>query len=499
MQAFLILGNQLFPPKHLKPFAKHQFFMCEDYELANARDNHKTKVAIFLSAMRHYRDSICANGYNVTYYELSAKDTRPYLQKLRDFLVSKKIKNISFFEIEDKQMEQSVMQICQQLKISIDQIPSPMFLCSREQFRTYLRSKPRPMMKTFYEWQRRRLNIFMEGNKPHNGKFSFDAENRKKLPKNYQTPSQIQFIPDQIDEEVTKLVRKKFTANAGEANLSNFPTTRASALKLMHFFIEKKLDEFGPYQDAIATDDSFLNHSLLSTSMNMGLITPQEVIDAIIIESQKRDISYASLEGFVRQIIGWREFVRGIYQEYSQQMQSTNFWNHHRSFSQEWYSGETGLPPLDDAILRANRTGYSHHIERLMILANLMNLCEIHPQQVHDWFMGMYVDSDRWVMCANVYGMGLMSDGGLFATKPYISGSNYILKMSHYKKGDWCDIWDGLFWRFIGNKHEFFEKNPRMRMMIRSLEKMQDSRRRQIFSAAETFLEKVTITAAPPY
>ena len=186
--------------------------------------------------------------------------------------------------------------------------------------------------------------------------------------------------------------------------------------------------------------------------------------------------------------MGWREFVRGVYQNFSDVQESKNFFNHHSLLTSHWYEGTTGLPPVDDAIMKAQDFGYRHHIERLMILSNIMLLCEFHPQEVHRWFMEMFVDSADWVMGPNVYGMGQFSDGGVFATKPYISGSNYILKMSDYKKGEWCDVWDGLFWRFIGKHRDFFAKQYRLSFMVVTLDKMEAKKKTRLLAAAEEFL-----------
>ena len=223
--------------------------------------------------------------------------------------------------------------------------------------------------------------------------------------------------------------------------------------------------------------------------VNAGLLTPEEVVNEAIKAMEKNpDIPLSSVEGFVRQVMGWREFVRGIYQNFSDVEEQKNFFNHKRKLTHHWYDGTTGLPPVDDAIKKANEFGYCHHIERLMVLSNIMLLSELHPHEVHKWFMELFVDSADWVMGPNVYGMGQFSDGGIFATKPYISGSNYILKMSDYKKGDWCDVWDGLFWRFIGNHAAFFSKNPRMNMMVKLLEKMDPAKKKKLLAAAENFI-----------
>ncbi|MEM9404223.1 MAG: FAD-binding domain-containing protein, partial [Pseudomonadota bacterium] len=200
----------------------------------------------------------------------------------------------------------------------------------------------------------------------------------------------------------------------------------------------------------------------------------------------------SSLEGFVRQIIGWREFIRGIYRHFDDKQSSTNYWGHERELTDAWYTGETGIPPLDDTIRTALDLGWTHHIPRLMVAANLMTLCEIRPESAWRWFMEMYVDSSEWVMGPNVFGMGLFSDGGIFATKPYICGSNYLLKMSDYPRGGWCDVVDGLYWRFIDKRRDFFTSQPRLALMTRALDRLKDERRDRIFAAAETFLGDFT-------
>ena len=231
-------------------------------------------------------------------------------------------------------------------------------------------------------------------------------------------------------------------------------------------------------------------HSLLSPYLNMGLLTPDEVVDQVVAAADEMPIQ--SVEGFVRQVIGWREFVRGVYREFGDRQEKANFWSHERELTTAWYAGETGIPPLDDVILSVQELGWAHHIPRLMILGNLMTLCEIRPQSAHRWFMEMFVDSSEWVMGPNVYGMGLFSDGGIFATKPYICGSNYLLKMSDYKKGDWCETVDGLYWRFIDKHRDFFAGNPRLALMPRALDRLDEERRKRIFAAAQEFIDTHT-------
>ena len=219
------------------------------------------------------------------------------------------------------------------------------------------------------------------------------------------------------------------------------------------------------------------------------MITPEIIIQKILEFHKKHKIRMNSLEGYIRQIIGWREFMRGIYQGYSNEMETKNFFKHERKMKKSWYEGTTGLPPLDHAIKNAVNHGWSHHIERLMILSNIMNLCEVKPTIVYKWFMEMFVDSSDWVMVPNVYGMGLFSDGGIFATKPYICGSSYFMKMMDFKKGEWCNTMDGLYWRFIDRNRKFFLKNPRLSMMVYVFDKMKDERKKMILSEADKFIK----------
>ena len=226
--------------------------------------------------------------------------------------------------------------------------------------------------------------------------------------------------------------------------------------------------------------------------MNLGLITPDIIIKESLAFAKTNRVPINSLEGYVRQVIGWREFMRGIYQNYEDKLLQGNFFKHTRKLKASWYEGTTGIVPLDHSIKNCLTYGYTHHIERLMVICNIMNLSGIYPLEVYKWFMEMYVDSSDWVMAPNVMGMGLFSDGGIFATKPYICGSSYILKMSDHPKGDWCEVMDGLYWRFIDTHKAFFLKNYRLAMMAKLLEKMDVNRKQRIFAKADQFIQEHT-------
>ena len=294
-------------------------------------------------------------------------------------------------------------------------------------------------MKTFYEQQRRKLNLLIENNQPIGGKFSFDKENRKKTPKDLILPNIPKGTNSLYLEEVKKLVTKKFSDHIGDIDHCWFPTSRKEAHDWCNNFIEHRLNLFGDYEDAIDTRCDFLFHSAMSPIINCGLITPLEIIDKVRKVQDK--IPLNSLEGFIRQIIGWREFIRGIYQNYDHIQEKSNFFNHTNQLTSAWYSGSTTIIPLDHAIQQVMKLGYTHHINRLMVIGNMMLMCKIHPKESYRWFMECFIDSSDWVMGPNVYGMSQFSDGGIFATKPYLCGSNYIRKMSHFKKAIGATIW----------------------------------------------------------
>ena len=286
-----------------------------------------------------------------------------------------------------------------------------------------------------------------------------------------------------------KYVTKNFSENYGNIDDFIYPINFEESEKWLQDFLKNRFEKFGVYEDAIVAKENFLQHSILSPMINIGLLTPQHVIDAALDYATKNNISLNSVEGFVRQIIGWREFIRIVYEREGGKQRTTNYWGFERKIPASFWSGNTGIEPIDNTIKKLLKTGYNHHIERLMLLGNFMLLCEFNPDETYKWFMEMYVDSYDWVMVPNVYGMVQFADGGLMTTKPYISGSNYVLKMSDYKKGKWGEIWDGLFWRFMHVHRSFFLKNPRLGMLVNMFDKMPEEKQKNHLRNAEKFLE----------
>ncbi len=483
---FLILGNQLFPQKHLRKHKYSTFFMCESFDLCTFQKHHKLKLILFLSSMRSYADELKKNKFKVNYIDLSKDFKISYEKKLENFIKKNKYKELISFEIEDKFFEKKIITLCIKNKIKLTFIQSPMFLNSRDEFKNYLSKTKKPFMANFYKIARIKTDILMENNKPKGGKWSFDEDNRKKLPKVIKIPEMITARETKHTKVLKKQINKIFKNHPGEVNNFWLPTTYDDAVKWLDYFIIKKFNLFGDYEDAVDINNNFLFHSALSPMINLGLLTPELIIERV--KKVENKIKINSYEGYIRQIIGWREFIRGIYQNYDQQLEENNFFKHKNSLTNKWYDGTTGLDPLDHSIKNAQKYGYTHHIERLMVLCNIMNLCEIKPNEVYKWFMEMFVDSSDWVMSPNVYGMGLFSDGGIFSTKPYICGSSYFMKMMNFKKGNWNDIMDGLYWRFINKNRKFFQSNPRLNMMVNIYDKMNKERKNHIIKKANQFI-----------
>lgn len=270
-------------------------------------------------------------------------------------------------------------------------------------------------------------------------------------------------------------------------NSFNYPTTHTQAKKTLNDFLEKRLQFFGDYEDAIVQKNSVLFHSCLSPLLNIGILTPNQVITETMKYAKKHKISLNSLEGFLRQVIGWREFIRGAYHTIGEKERKSNFFRHTKKLPKSFYEATTGILPVDQTIRKLQEGAYLHHIERLMILGNFFLLCEIAPDEVYRWFMELFIDAYDWVMVPNIYGMSQYADGGMMTTKPYFSSSNYILKMSDYPKGDWCEIWDALFWRFIAKHKKFFAKQPRLSVLC----KIADKKNRDLSPIAETFLKEL--------
>lgn len=497
-EIFLIFGDNLFPISYFEKHKKLTFLMIEGPDLFNHFNYHKLRLAFLQSASRHKYIELKEQGFDIERIYLSDESlSASYCDRLRSYCLKNKIKKIHSFGKEDKFFHHAIVDLCRVMSVDYITYNSPLFLNSHDDFKQYLLKHKRPFMKFFYEESRRRFNVLVDKEKkPVGGKWSFDEDNRHKLKKNTIVPKINFTAVDSITLEVIQEINKLYADHPGELSELGedfyFPVTRNDAISWLEQFFQYRLHSFGEFEDAISKEHDFIFHSVLSPLLNVGLLTPSEVINKSLNYAKLNKVPINSLEGFVRQILGWREFIRGIYHNFSEVQERNNFFNHNRKLTSAWYEGTTGIDPLDHVIKKVMRLGYLHHIERLMILSNLMLLCEINPTEVHRWFNEMFVDSMDWVMGPNVYGMGQFSDGGIFATKPYISGSNYILKMSDFKEGEWTKEVDALYWSFIFKNRDFFLSNPRLSMMVRILDKMDNEKRNAHLVLGDLVRKRIT-------
>jgi deoxyribodipyrimidine photolyase-related protein len=482
----LILSHQLF---FEHPIVKHgvdRIVMVEESLLFNQFRFHKIKLAFHRASMKAYFDQLDTRKEYV-----SAQDHLSDIRKLIHHLADQGVNNIVVVDPTDNYLERRISQSCQQNNLELTVLDSPLFMNSRPELESFFASKTKKFFQTsWYIEQRKKREILIVDVEPTGGKWSFDQENRKKYPKSQTPPPIPVVIENEYTREATAYVNKYYPKNPGTLErFPLFPSDRLSALEWLDQFFNLRFHGFGPYEDAIVKSEVFLHHSVLTPMLNVGLITPNEVIDRALSYAKNHNIPINSLEGFVRQIVGWREFIRGLYEHVGTKQRTKNFWGFNRPIPSSFYDGTTGIEPLDDTIKKVLNHSYCHHIERLMILGNFMLLCEFDPDEVYRWFMELFIDAYDWVMVPNVYGMSQFADGGLMATKPYISGSNYILKMSNYKKGNWQKTWDGLFWRFMDKHRDFFLSNPRLGMLVRTFDKMDADKRTAHLEAAETYLK----------
>ncbi len=448
---------------------------------------HAKKLILHRASMKRWAEG----KKNLTYLELPEKPIRGDLF-LSDHLPNG-LKTLVCVDPVDYLLERRLRRLADRKGLTLEILPSPMFLTPNDWMKSIMDGMKKPFMKSFYEAQRRRMGLLLEpAGSPVGGKWSFDADNRKKLPKKQPVPEPYAPPPHRDVAAAKSWVAERFPNALGMQQNFTFPTSRQEALQAMSLFFEERFELFGDYEDAISSRSRVIFHSVLTPALNLGLITPDEVVEGAL-EASKRnpDLPLNSLEGFIRQIIGWREFMRIIYLRHGTMERKENFWGFKREMPSAFYDGTTGIEPVDHAIQVLLEDGYLHHIERLMVLGNFMLLCRIHPDAVYRWFMELFIDAYDWVMVPNVYGMSQFADGGVFSTKPYLSGSNYLRKMSDFAKGDWCEVWDGLYWTFIEDHREFFSSQYRLSMMARMLDKMPDEKRKAHRANADDFLEKL--------
>jgi deoxyribodipyrimidine photolyase-related protein len=431
---------------------------------------HPQKLVYHRATMRAWYDHMKAASYAVQYKNFADASTESLIAWCQQHHVSV----IALLDPVDTPFMHGFKKALAHAKIALEIHPTPLFLSTMPEL-IERHGDQAFFMAPFYQRQRKALGILLDpSGKPVGGKWSFDEDNRKKMPDDVAIPQLPHLAHDDLVylQQAEEYVRAHCEYGYGELAGSWLPVTRLSAEHWLQVFLKQRLLHFGTYQDAMRAGESLLFHSALTPMLNIGLLTPAYVIEKTLLYASRHSVPLNSLEGFIRQVIGWREYVRYVYELIGDKQRTTNFWHAQVAMPESFWLGTTGIAPLDDVIQKTLKTAYAHHIERLMVCGNFFQLCGIDPDQAYTWFMSLFIDAYDWVMVPNVYGMALYADGGMITTKPYISGSTYIRTMSNYKKGSWCEIWDALYWYFIVQHHDVIKQNARLGVMAMFLRRM---------------------------
>lgn len=477
----LVLPNQLFI-EEIKKIELERIYLYEHPEFFTKYNYNKKKILLHRASMKSF--------YYQLEDELDDEIEINYLNFTEDLVdVFKEVASIKLYDPVNKTIRAEIVNLAFNNNLKLEIMESPNFLTSID-FNIKYFEENNYYHFDYYKMQRKRLSILIDQNgDPEGGHWSFDSENRKKFPLDIKIPAFPSFKSDLL-EDAKIYVENNFGSNPG--NLDNFiyPINNIQAEKLFDYFLKNKLNNFGPYQDAFEENIEIGFHSLISSSLNIGLISPEMIVNKTLNYYRNSDnLSTASVEGFIRQIIGWKEYVRALYEIEGEEIMKSDFWEHKRSLPKEFYQASTNIKVLDNTLNKAINSAYCHHIERLMVLGNFFLISEINKDEVYKWFMEMFIDAYEWVMVPNVYAMSQFAYTEMM-TKPYISSSNYIRKMSHYQEGEWSKLWDGLYWRFLDKNKNKLADFPRMNLMISILENMDASKIENHIKKAENFLDK---------
>ena len=500
----LILGDQLdFQSAALKnfDFKADEIIMIESAHEAKYVWTHKAKIALFLTAMRHFAQELKRQKYPVTYIQESPL---PIVDVLKDYILKNGVKRLVCVEPGEWRLKQAIEALVKDLQLDLEMREDEHFYCSRQEFIDWTANKKELRLEYFYRLMRKKHDVLIdkEGN-PEGGQWNFDQDNRKPYPKKGpgMIDAPVSFEADSITKEVLSYVEKKYPDHPGSLASFNWPVTREQALEALDYFVQYRLRNFGVYQDAMWTDTPFGWHSILSSSLNLKLLNPREVIAAVLGAWKKYSLDLSTVEGFIRQILGWREFVRGMYYLDMPQMAQDNYYQHQNALPEWYWTGKTGMACMKDAIGQTLQYGYAHHIQRLMVTGNFALLAEILPQEVCEWYLAIYVDAIEWVELPNTAGMALFANGGRFTSKPYIASGAYIKRMSNYcgsckykpdiRFGEEACPITTLYWNFLIKHRDQFEASPRTRLMTANLKRISDEDQKEITLHAKDILSRL--------
>jgi deoxyribodipyrimidine photolyase-related protein len=472
--------------------------------------HHKQKIALIFSAMRHFAEELRAEGLSVDYVALDDPDnTGDFTGELCRAIKRRKPNRIILTEPGEWRVAEMMGGWKTSLGLPVEIRDDDRFFCSRGRFAEWAHGRQGLRMEFFYRVMRRESGLLMEGDAPVGGQWNFDAANRKSLPKSDHPPKRLRLAPDQTTREVLDLVAQSFADHFGDLEDFGWPTTRGEALAALDHFIAEALPSFGDYQDAMKGGEPFLYHGLISTSLNLGLLTPREICLAAERVWLEGAAPLNAVEGFIRQILGWREFVRGIYWLKMPNYAATNFLEAKRALPWFYWSGETDLNCIAHVVAQTRRHAYAHHIQRLMVTGNFALLAGIEPRQLEEWYLVVFADAYEWVELPNTHGMALFADGGVLGSKPYAASAAYIDRMSDYcgacvydpkkKTGAGACPFNLLYWNFLIENQARLAANPRLAMPYRNLAAKPAEDRATIQREARAFLKSLkTPNRAPP-
>lgn len=468
-------------------------WMAEVAEEATHVWSHKARIAIFLSAMRRHRDWLRQQGYTVHYHALDDPQNQgSFASELTRAIKQHQPRKLVVVEPGEWRVLQSLKQTAQQLGVPLEIRPDRHFLITIDEFKRHAAGRKQLRLEFFYREMRQRTGILMEGKQPVGGAWNFDAENRKTFGTQGPglVPQPIRFAPDAITQEVIRLVETRFPDHPGSLRAFDWAVTPEQAEQALDDFIENRLPLFGPYQDAMWTGEPYLYHSRLSSAINLKLLDPRVVIQKAVDAYRQNHAPLQSVEGFVRQLLGWREYIRGVYWLYMPDYLERNALNAHADLPDFYWTGETDMNCLRETVRQTLQHGFAHHIQRLMVTGLYALLLGVHPKQVHAWYLAIYVDAVEWVELPNVYGMSQFADGGLMASKPYIASGKYLQRMSNYcascrykpdqaTGNDACPF-TTLYWDFLMRHESAFANHPRLGQQIRNLRRLSEADKQAI-------------------
>lgn len=493
----LVLGDQLTPDIAALSAADRVtdvVVMAEVAAEASYVPHHPKKIAFTFSAMRHFAEELRAEGWTVDYARFEDGVT-----SIPEALLAAAARHGTTRVLATEPGEWRLIQALREVPLDLEIVEDARFLASHAEFAAWAKGRKELRMEFFYREMRRKTGLLMEGDKPAGDQWNFDKENRKAPPKEIGFAGPMRFAPDRITGDVLDLVEDRFGENFGDLRPFWFATTRADAEAAFAYWLKGGLAGFGDYQDAMLAGEPFLYHPVISVYLNAGLLDPLAVCRAVEAEWQAGRVPLNAAEGFIRQIIGWREFVRGLYFHEGPGYAARNTLGHDRALPDFYWGGETRMACITAAVGQTQAEAYAHHIQRLMVTGNFALLAGIDPAEVHEWYLAVYADAYEWVEAPNTLGMSQFADGGVVGSKPYVSSGNYIHRMSDYcascaydvrqKTGQGACPFNLLYWHFLDRHRARFEKNPRMAQMYRTWDRMAEEKRQTVLAEAQGVLD----------